>query len=166
MGGHSLTDRVKHLSPFGCHWQECFHVFPTSWKVSLMLLPTGRRKPQPFYFQGSKWRNGDLVLTAWLWVSCWGARMDIRAPVWEASFFDILSFGLSHGCSMPKDLFLALSADSALGLLIPLPHSCRSSLSHSCAPSHYSVLHTGLGPPALSRLAFKAIAALSCPSSL
>lgn len=106
-------------------------------EVLLVLLSTRRWKPQPFNFHRWEWRNGNPVLTARLWVSCWGTWMSTRAPEWEASFSDTLSFGLSHGCSMPKDLSLALSLDSALCLLTLPPHSCSSCY---CIPAFHSVI--------------------------
>lgn len=141
----SFTRRVKHLCPFRCHWQECFHVFTTSWKV-LMLLSTRRWMPQPFYFQRSGWRNGNLVLTGWLWVSCWGTWNGYQSTrvrsqfLWHIIFWSEpwlhhaqapLPGSFCRPCSLSPDPSSPHVQKLLLVLLCSIPLVClRKSLTH------------------------------------
>lgn len=112
-----------------------------------------------FYFQRSECRNGNLILSSWLWISCCSTRI---SEYWErdANFFDTLSFRLGHCHAMPKDFFLALSTDKFLIPPVSFLHSCRSYLSYNCVSSHYSTwkyFYYYLVRSTLPRFAFKAV---------
>lgn len=80
-----------------------------------------------FYFRRSECRNGNLMLTPWLWVSCYSTRISEYREQ-EANFFGILSFGQGPCCLMPEDLFLAFPADKFLCPPASFSHSCKDYL--------------------------------------